>query len=167
MNGLANLAEPDLGPLSHDGDIRHAQRRAELRLQHRLTNILHVVEQPDRPHIHLLQTGFHETPAGVDVVASQLLFHLSDAQSIGNELGRVNHHLIFPCSASEAGHIHDIRNGLELLFQRPVLKRLQLHQVILRICALQGVPINLPYGTPIGAHLRLQTLRKSHLREPL
>ena len=51
-------------------------------------NVLHVREQANRAHVDLLQSRFDKAAAGVHVVVRQLLLHLADVQSIGNQLVR-------------------------------------------------------------------------------
>src|SRR6202021_1030620 len=64
-------------------------------------------------------------------------------------------------------NVYDIRNWLKLFFELPVFDGFEFHQVVLGIGTFQRVPVNLTDWTPVGAHLRLQTVGKSNLREPL
>ena len=72
------LAQPDLRPLRHHGDILHAQRRAVLGREHRVLDVVHVADQAHFAHVDLLQAGFDEAAAGVDVVVGELLLHLAE-----------------------------------------------------------------------------------------
>ena len=54
--------------------------------------------------------------------------------------------LIFLGGAAEAGHVDHVRHRLELLLQHPVLERLQFHQVVFGIGALQRVRKIWPTG---------------------
>src|SRR5271169_3971585 len=49
----------------------------------------------------------------------------------------------------EAAHVDDVGNGLKLLEERPVLDRLQIHQIDPGIGAPQGVPVDLADGAPV------------------
>ena len=91
-------------------------------LTHGLADIVHVAEKSQGPHIDLLQALFDKTAAGIDVIVGQRLFHLAEIRAVGDQLVGIDAHLIFPRGASEADHIHDVRNGLELFFERPVLQ---------------------------------------------
>src|SRR6266436_4182226 len=85
----------------------------------------------------------------------QLLFHLADAEAVSNQLAGVQTHLILAGNATKTDHVHDVGNRLELLFESPILDGLQFHRVILRVRALQRVPVNLSHRAPVRAHLRL------------
>ena len=136
-----------------------AQRRAVLGLDHGLADIVDVAEQAQRAHVDLLQARLDETAAGIHVVVGQLLLHLAEVQTVGDQLVGIDAHLIFPRDAAEADHIHHVGHRLELLFEHPVLERLQLHQVVFRIGAVQRVPIDLAHRAVVGSDLRLQVLR--------
>ena len=53
--GLRDLAEPDLRSLLHHGNILDADRRARLRLDQRVFNLLHVLIKALRLHVDLLR----------------------------------------------------------------------------------------------------------------
>jgi hypothetical protein len=74
-------------------------------------------KEPERADIHLLHPDFNKAAAGIDIVVGELLLHLADAQSVGDELVGIDAHLVLAYRASEIGNVHDIRNGLELLQQ--------------------------------------------------
>ena len=113
--GPGHVPQPDLRALRHLRDIFYPQRGAGLRFQDGLLDIQYVAEEPERANIHLLQAFFDKAAAGIDVVVGQLLLDLPDAQSVGDEFGRVNPHLVFAHRAPEVGNIHHVGNGLELL----------------------------------------------------
>ena len=144
------------GPCDDRGDIADAEGRAVLRLEHGLFDVVNVGEQADGAHIDLLQPCLDEAAAGVDVVVGELLLHLADAEAVGDQLVGIDAHLVFPREAAEAGNVHDVGHGLELLLEHPVFDGFQLHQVVLGIGAVQRVPVDLADGAPIGADLRLQ-----------
>ena len=60
---------------------------------------------------------FDEAAAGIDVVVGELLLHLADAQAVGDQLVRIDAHLVLAHRAAEVGNVHDVGNGLELLEQ--------------------------------------------------
>jgi hypothetical protein len=167
MNRLANLTQPDLGPLRDRGHIADAERRAILGLDHRLLDVPDAGHHAERPHIDLLQPLLDEAAAGIHVVAGELLLELPDVQAIGHQLVGINPHLVLAGGPSEAADIDHVGHRLELLLEHPVLEGLQFHQVVGRIAALQRVPEDLPDRAPVGPHLRHQVLGKGDLREAL
>ena len=118
-------------------------------------------------HVDLLQAFLDEAASGVDVVVLQLLFDLRQAQSVGDQLFRIHPDLVFARGSAETGNVDHIRHGLELLFENPVLKGLQLHHLEAGIRAGERVPVDLPDRTPVGSHLRLHVVRQSDGGEPL
>ena len=87
-NRPRELAEPDLRALRDDGDILHAQRRAALGHEDGVFDIVHVPDQAHFPDVDLLQAGFDEAAAGIDVVVGELLLHLGEAEPVGDQLVR-------------------------------------------------------------------------------
>ena len=64
------------GPCVTIGDIAHPQRRAVLRLQHGLFDVVDVGDQSHCSHIDLLRALLDEASAGVGVGVGELLLHL-------------------------------------------------------------------------------------------
>ena len=158
----AELAEPDLGTLRDDGDVLDPDRRAVLRRDDRILDVLRRADQPDHAHIDLLHARLDEAAARVHVVVRKLLLHLADAEAVGDELVRVDAHLVFPRGTAEARYIDHVRHGLELFHQHPVLQGLQLHGVICGIRAFQGIEVDLADGAEVGADLGLKARREGH-----
>ena len=117
-------------------------------------------DQPDGAHVDLLHARLDEAAARVHVVVRELLLHLAYAEAVGDELCRVDAHLVFPRGTAEARHIDHIRHGLELFHQHPVLQGLQLHGVIGRVGAPQGIEVDLADGAEIGADAGLKARRE-------
>jgi len=124
VNRLADQTETDLGTL---GDHRHVvdpDWRAILRLQHcRLMSGTSFI-RPNRANVESLLAVLDETAAGVHVVIGQRLLHLRQAQSVADQLIRVDLHLVFARDAAEAGDVDNVRNGLQLLHDHPIVERL-------------------------------------------
>src|ERR1700747_2631860 len=99
LKGFAYFPESDFRCLCDRGDVFHADRRAALRLDHGLGDVVDICEETERADVDLLQTGFHEASAGVDVIVCELLFDLADAQPVRNQFRWVNAHLVFPGSS--------------------------------------------------------------------
>ncbi len=167
MDRFADLAQADFRPLRNRAEILHPDGRAVHRLDHGIGDVVNTAYESDRAHVDLLQAGFDEAAARVDVVVRQLLLDLGDAQAIGHKLVRVERYLVFARSAAEADDIDHIGHRFELLFERPVFERFQLHQVVLRVGALERVPVDLADRAVVGTDLRLQAGRQAKLREAL
>ena len=160
VNGLADLAQPDLRPLRRPSRCRSTRSGVPFLVLRTVCSMsCDVGDEADRAHVDLLQAGLDEAAAGVHVVVGELLLDLADAQAVGDQLVRIDAHLVFAGDAAEAGHVDDVGHRLELLLEHPVLERLQLHHVVRRIGAVQRVPVDLTDRAPVGAHLRLQVLR--------
>src|ERR1039457_343539 len=127
------LSQAYLRTLCNHGDIANAERRAVLRQNHGILDIVNIPHQTHFPNIDLLQTGFDEASTSIGVVVGDLLLHLADAEAVGDQLVWVDANLVFARGSAETGNIHDVGNGLEILLHHPVFNRLQLHDVIRRV----------------------------------
>ena len=85
---------------------------------HCFFDVLHVSDQAHFPKIDLLQAGFDEAAARVDIVVRELLLDLRQAESVGDEFVGIDANLIFAGRSTEAGHIDDVGHRLED-FSRP------------------------------------------------
>ena len=128
--GFADLAEAYLRPLDDGSNIFDTKSGAGLGLQNRVLDVFDVLEKTDLPNIYLLLSLLDEAAAGVGIVGGELLFDLADTEPIGDEFVGINPYLVLARDPAEAGDIDDSRDGLELLFERPVLQRLQFHVVV-------------------------------------
>ena len=93
-------------------------------------------------------------PPALILLLRELLLHLGQAESVSDQLVRVDANLIFARGAAEAGNVDDIGHGLEVFLDHPIFERLQFHHVVSRIGAVQGEEIDLADRTPVRAHLR-------------
>ena len=123
------------------------------------SNVLYVADEPDLANVDLLQARFDETAAGIDIVVGELLLHLGKAESVSNQLVRIDAHLIFAGRATEAGNIDNVGHRLEVFLDDPIFQRFQFHHVVCGIRAVQRVEINLADGAPVGTHLRSDARR--------
>src|ERR1035438_5126308 len=167
VDRLADLPEADLGALCDSGDVLDADGGSALRFDEGFLDVAHGPELAHGADVDLLQAGFDKAAAGVDVVGGQLLLHLTHAEAVGDQLVGIDAHLVFAGSAAEAHDIDDIGNGFELFFQDPVFERLELHEVVAGIGAVQRVPVDLADGAVVGADLRLQAAGQSCLGDAL
>ena len=163
----AKLAQPDLRTLRYDGNVLHPKRRAALGCNDRVLDILDVSDQTYFPDIDLLQPGFDEAAARIGIVIGELLLHLGDAESVGDQFVRVEADLIFTRGTAEGAVIHDARDGLQVLVHHPVFERLHVHDVVLGVGTFQRVEIDLADRAPVRPHLCKDPGRQSDLRNPL
>ena len=105
----ANWPRRIFGPCCDDRDILDADGRAVLARDDGLLDVLHAVDQADGADVDLLQALLNEAAAGVHVVVGELLLDLREAQAVGDQLVRIDAHLILARRAAEAGDIDDVR----------------------------------------------------------
>src|SRR5215469_9290403 len=115
MNRPRELAETSLRALRYNRNVLNAQRRAAFGHDDGVLDVADVLDEPYFTDIDLLQTCFDEAAAGVGVVSDELLFHLREAKSIGDQLIGVHANLIFARGSAKTRHVHDIRHSLEVL----------------------------------------------------
>ena len=168
VRGAADLAEANLGSLHDGGDVLDADRRAVLRLDHGVLDVLHGAVEAERLHVDLLRALFDKAAAAVGVVSWRSAARPGSIDKpVGNQFLRIEADLVLLGRPAEAGNIHNARNALEGLLQRPVFERLLLHHVVGGIGALERVPVDLADRAPVRAHLRRQIGGKIHLAQPL
>ena len=167
LAGLADLAEADLWALDDARDVGDADGRAVGGLEDDLLDVVHVGEEANLLDVDLLLALLDEAAAGVDVVGGDLLLDLLDGEAVGDELVGVDDDLVLAGDAAEAGDVDDAGNAAEGFFELPVLDALELHGVDGGVGALEGVPVDLADGAPVGAHLGLEAGGKGDLAEAL
>ena len=101
MECLAELAEPNLRALVDDGDVLDPERGAALGHDDRVLDVLDVSDLAHFANVDLLQPGLDEAAPSIGIVTGQLLLHLPDAESVGDEFVRVEPDLIFASRAAE------------------------------------------------------------------
>jgi hypothetical protein len=163
MDRTANLPQPDFGALCDRRNVANAEGRAVLRFQNSVFNVRDIRKEADFTNIDLLLPGLDEAASGVGVVVGELLLNVADGQAVRDKFLWINADLVFTRDAAETRNIDDAGNLLKLLFELPIFNRLQLHVVVGRIGALEGVPVDLAHRTPVGADLRLQASGKCDL----
>src|SRR3984957_10023294 len=89
-----HVAQSNLGALGDFRNVFHSKSGSGLSLQDGLLNIVHIAEEPQGTNIHLLHPDLNEAASGIDVVVSELLFDLSDTQSVRDQLVWVDAHLV-------------------------------------------------------------------------
>src|SRR5579871_6534188 len=102
MNGFANSPQPDFGALLDGRDIAHVQRRAILRLEDNLANVVHGSNQTHFANIYLLQADLYKVAAGIAVIARELTLYLIEAETVGHELIGIDLNLILLRGPAEA-----------------------------------------------------------------
>src|SRR5260370_20731657 len=101
MDRLADLAESNLWTLYHGSNIFNPQPSAGLALENCLFDVLDISVKADLTNINLLLALLDEAAAGVRVICGELLFDQTDAESIGDELVRVDSYLRLARDAAE------------------------------------------------------------------
>ena len=120
-------------------------------------------DQAHFPNVDLLQTGFDEAPAGIHVVVGELLLHLGEAEAVRDQFVGIDADLVFARGSAETGNVDDVGHGFQILLDDPVFDRLQLHDVVVRIGAMEREEVDLARGTPVRAHRRHYARRQGNL----
>ena len=153
--------------LGYHRDVFNPDRSAVLCLDNGLLDIGDGLDQPHGSHIDLLRPLLDEASSGVGIAVGQLLLHLRQGHTVGDQLVGIDANLVLPRRAAEGRIVHHIRHRPDVLADHPVLQRLQLHDVVRRIGALERVPIDRANRTEIGTHAGGNARRKRDLRKPL
>src|SRR5579872_2734737 len=119
----------------HYGNVLHSDRRSIRRRQDRVLDILYIAEKSERADVQLLCALFYKTAARVHIIVGELALDLGNAQSVGDQLVRIDAYLILTCRPPEVAYVHDVSDFPEFLVQSPVFDAPQVHQVISRIAA--------------------------------
>ena len=90
MDGFADLAETDLRPLRDHPNVLDAQSGAGLRLQDGFFDVGHACDQAHFPDVYLLRALLDEASASVRIGVGELLLDLRQAESVGDQLLRVD-----------------------------------------------------------------------------
>ena len=69
-----------------------------------------VRDQPHGAHIDLLRPLLDEASAGVGIAVGQLLLHLRQAQTVGDQFVGIDANLIFARDAAEGRIVHHVRD---------------------------------------------------------
>jgi len=166
-DGFADLAKADLGAFDYFGDVRDLEGGAVLGLEDGLRDVVGGGEEAHLADVDLLLSLLDEAAAGVGIVGGDLLFDLGDGEPVGDEFFGIEDDLVFLRNPAETGDIDDAGHAAELLFKLPILDGLQFHGAVARVCALEGVPVDLADGAPVGAHLGLKSSGQRYLRQAL
>jgi hypothetical protein len=79
------------------------------------------LHEADGADIQSLLATLDESAASVDVVGDQRLLDLRQGQSVGNEFCGIELDLVFARGTAERVDVNDVRNGLELIDDEPVV----------------------------------------------
>ena len=108
MDRLADLTKTNLRPLRDYRHVLDANRSAVLRFDDGLFDVVDVLDQPHSAHINLLRALFDEASAAVGIAVGELLLHLRQTQTVGNQLVGVDANLILRRDAAKGGVVHHI-----------------------------------------------------------
>src|ERR1700730_3843848 len=75
--------------------------------------------------------------------------------------------LVFACRPAKDIDLHDVRDGLQLVANEPILKGFEFHHVVFRIGAGQGEKHDLPGWAVVRAQAWTHALRQSDLLQPV
>ena len=143
VNRARKLTEPNFWALRDHGNVFDPQRRPVLGHHYGVFDIADISDQPNFADVSLLQTCFDEASARIGVVVGQLLLHLRQAKSVGDQFIGVHANLIFARRPAKTCDVHHVRNRFEILLDDPVFNGFQLHHVVIRIRALEREKVNL------------------------
>src|ERR1700722_5245597 len=105
MNRSPELPEPDLWPLRDNSNVLDPQGGAGLGQDHRVFNVSYISDQTYFANVKLLQTRLDKAAAGIGIVVGELLFHLREAQPVGNQFVGIYAHLIFAGRSAKTAHV--------------------------------------------------------------
>ena len=128
--------------------------------QHGGADVVGVLHQADGADVVGLLPFLDEAAATVDVVVGQRLLDLRHVQAVGNQFVGIDLHLVLARLPAKNRHRRDVRHRHQVLEHHPVLQRLEVHDVVARIGALQSVEVDLAGGTEVGTDLRIQARRQ-------
>ena len=98
--------------------------------QRDLSEVIEIAQIAGRPH-HVFRLGeFEHGTTGFLIRCLNSLDHLAMRDPIGTQPIRPQDHLVLAYSAAKRGDLRDIGYRLELVFQKPVLNRTQLRDVV-------------------------------------
>ena len=122
-------------PMRTSPEVSDVHRRAALRLQHDLPDVVLRTDQADAADDVLLGLLRHDAAADVRVVRADPLVHLLERQVVLEQPVRVDDHLVLlqvPAERVDLGHAG---HALEERRHHPVLQRAQAGEVVHRVAA--------------------------------
>ena len=122
---VAGDAQPRLIPDADGRNIAQQDWRAVARSEHRVSHVVHRVDDADTAHHRRLRADIHCLAADVDVAVVQHLQHLREGQAIGGELFKIDCDLVRLVLSTPPVHIDHAGHRLETPVQDPVLDSFQ------------------------------------------
>ncbi len=117
-------AAPHFGPHLHARDVAEPDRNATLgRRERDLAKIVERLQVSRGAHHVFRFPQLQHRSARFLVGFLHGVHHLAVRDVVGAQLVRVEHDLVLPHHAADAGHLRNVRHGLELVFEEPVLQR--------------------------------------------
>ena len=135
--------------------------------QRNLTEVGYLVQIAAGAHHEFGFGEFKHGTARFLVGRAYRLDHLFMRDAITGKFHRVEHHLILLDHAAQRGNFGNVLQGFQLEFEKPILNRAQLCQIVLAGAVDQGVLINPAHPGGVGAQCRLGRCRQPglHLAE--
>mmetsp|Transcript_53123 Transcript_53123/g.124237 ORF Transcript_53123/g.124237 Transcript_53123/m.124237 type:complete len:261 (-) Transcript_53123:111-893(-) len=110
----------------HGRDLAQQHRHAVAAGQHDAAEFIQRLQEAAGAH-HVLGLGqLQHGAASLLVAVHQRLAYLVMRDPVGDELGRVDHHLVLLDHAAHRGHLGHVGDGLQLELEEPILQRPQL-----------------------------------------
>ena len=141
------------------GDVAQKHRRALVALHYELFDVRAVAQIAAAAHHEFGFRQFDDTSADVAVAGTDRLRHPAQRHAIGLQATRIDHDLVLPNEAAEAGDFGDAGRLGQLVAQLPVLDAAQLGQRFL--CAKQHILVDPADAGGIRAKGRRHPLRQA------
>ena len=148
---LVENAAPELGTKLNAGHVADRDRRAVVGAERNLFNVLQAANQADAAHDVLRVARLNHLGADVVVAALHRGDHILERDVVGAHLDGIEIDLVLLDEAADAGNLGDSGHGVELIFDEPILNRVQRAAVIR---TLDGVPEDLANSGCIRTHHR-------------
>src|SRR5260221_10416552 len=127
---LAANAETRLVTRGDSADVAQQHRRAVVRGQHGVADVVHRMHETDTAHHRRLLPEVHGLTADVDVAVVEDLQHLLQGEAVVDELVEIDGDVIGLGLAAPAVDVDDARHRLEAALEDPVLDGLEVHDGI-------------------------------------
>ena len=112
------------------GDITQPHGDAAARGQRDVAEVVQRLQVAAGAH-HVFDFGqFEHRAAALLVAGQQRAAHLLVGDAVGDQLVRIEHHLVLAHHAADAGDLGHVGQALQFVLQEPVLQRAQLRQVV-------------------------------------
>ena len=144
-------------------DVFHEDRRAGVRRDDDVADVLRRTQQAEAANQKLLRTALGVTAAGVGVAAAYRGEKLLQCDVVFLEPREVGFDFVLLHQPTHGHHVRDAGHGADLSFHDPVFERTQLARVMAG--AGKAIPENFPDGRTQRRKTRLHAWRQVRARE--